>query len=153
MVRSKVVDFDAAVKSKKKSSKANAVAAQYTTIASASLDTSRSVSSFRENCLAASRQQSRLFFQCRDLVGLTDSIAAMEFSTDGSFIVSGGGDKTVHLWSLSSNVHNEETKAMTVHQMKTKHESLVYCVAISPDSSRIFSGGRDSKLFIHGALT
>ena len=67
----------------------NTAASSITTIA-ASLDSGgRGVSSFKENCFAASRQQ---FFECRDLVGHTDpsvenSMAAMEISTDGSLIV------------------------------------------------------------------
>ena len=74
----------------------------------------------------------------------------MEFSSDGSFIVSCGEEKIFRLWSLSTNVPNEETQATEVNQMMTKHESGVGCVAISPDSSRIFS---DSKLFVHDAST
>jgi len=141
-------------KKKKKSSKvANAVAASGTTNAAASLDSTRIVSSFKENCFAASREHQSRFFQCHDLVGHTDGIAAMEFSADGSFIVSGLADKTVRLWSLSSNVPNEETQATEVNPMMTKHELGVVCVAISPDSSRIFSGGIDSKLFVHDAST
>ena len=142
-------------KKKKKSLKAaNSVAASNKTI-TASLDYSLSVSSFKENCFAASRQQQSRFFECRHLIGHTNSILPMEFSTDGSFIVSGGGDKTVRLWSLSSNVATEETQISTslYHQMRTKHESDVGCVAISPDSSRIFSGGSDSKIFVHDART
>ena len=85
-------------------------------------------------------------------MGHTDSILAMEFSTDGSFIVSGGADKNVRLWSLLNDT-NEETQATEVNQMMTKHESAVYCGAISSDSSRILSGGIDSKLFVHDART
>ena len=88
---------------------------------------------------------------CRDLIGHTNSITAMEFSSDGSLIVSGGNDKTVRLWNLSST--DEETQITAVHQMKTNHESIVSCLAISPDSSRIFSGGIDSKVLIHDART
>jgi len=132
---------------------ANATAAASDATIAASLN-SRSVSLFKENCFAAaaSRRQSR-FFQCRDIVGHTEGILAMEFSTDGSFIVSGCGDKTVRLWSLC-NVPTEETQATAVHQtMRTKHKFRVHCVAISPDSCRIFSGGMDSKIFVHDALT
>ena len=99
------------------------------------LFSTRSVSSLKENYLAASRQQQSRFFECHDLVGHTDSILA------------------IRLWSLSSNSATKETHQTTasVHEMKTKHESYVNCVAISPDNSRIFSGGMDSKLFIHDA--
>ena len=142
-------------KKKKKSSKATAVmAATASTIAAASVDSNRIVSLLRENCFAATRQHQSRFFKCRDLIGHTGSIFAMEFSTDGSYIVSGGGDKTVRLWSLC-DVDNEETQGTTpVHQMKTKHKKGICCVAISPDNSRIFSSGDfDSKLFVHDART
>ena len=141
-------------KKKKKSSKATAVmAATASTIAAASVDYNRIVSLYRENCFAATRQHQSRFFKCHDLIGDT-LIFAMKFSTDGSYIVSGGGDKTVRLWSLC-DVDNEETQGTTsVHQMKAKHKSGVCCVAISPDNSRIFSSGDfDSKLFVHDART
>ena len=140
-------------KKKKKSSKATAVAATASTIAAASLESNRSVSSFRENCFAATRQHQSRFFKCHDLIGDT-LIFAMKFSTDGSYIVSGGGDKTVRLWSLY-DIDNEETQGTTpVHEMKTKNKNGICCVAISPDNSRIFSSGDfDSKLFVHDART
>ena len=59
---------------------------------------------------------------------------------------------TVRLWSLLNDT-NEETQATEVNQMMTKHELGVVCVAISPDSSRIFSGGDDSNVFVHDART
>ena len=82
--------FKTAVVGKKKKTKlskasANAVAESNATIV-ASLGSTRSVSSFKESCFAASRQQLR-FFECRNLVGHADGISTMEFCTNGSFIV------------------------------------------------------------------
>ena len=39
-------------------------------------------------------------FMCHDLPGHTDYVTTMEFSDDGSRLVSGGGDATVRLCSL-----------------------------------------------------
>ena len=66
---------------KKKSSKTNAVAASDKTIA-ASLDSTHSVLSFRENCLAASRQQSVSRDSSSATISSdTDGIATMELSS------------------------------------------------------------------------
>jgi len=108
-----------------------------------------SISSFKENCIAAVGRDQSQFFQCRDLVGHIGSINSMEFSHDGSFIVSGSGDTTVRLWLVNTGEH-----PVAIHyQMKTKHESSVNCVAISFNNSRIFSGGADSQVVIHDART
>jgi len=97
--------------------KANATtAASITTIAAASFDYSRSVSSIKENFFTASRQQSR-FFQCRHLIGHTGLILTMEFSTDGSLIVSGNIDKTVRFWSLC-DVPNEKLRSRQLIKRK-----------------------------------
>ena len=76
----------------------------------------------------------------------TGNILAIEFSTDKSFIVSWSADKTVSFFGLC-NVATEETQTTTsVHQMRTKHESIVNWVVISSVNCRIFSGGFDSHV-------
>ena len=77
----------------------------------------------------------------------------MEFSGDGRFLVSGAVDNTVRLWSLFQGTEGSESTSSLVHQMKTKHDVPVLCVAISSDNNRIFSGGYDSNVFIHDAKT
>ena len=109
------------------------------------------ISSFASNCSAKSKQQSQLF-QSRDLPGHTGNIYTMEFSGDGRFLVSGGGDKSVRLWSLSQGTEGVDSPSKG-HQMKTKHDNFVFCVAISSNNSRTFSGGDDSKVLIHDAKT
>ena len=115
------------------------------------LPLSRRISSFASNCSAKSKQQSQLF-QSRDLPGHTGNIYTMEFSGDGRFLVSGGGDKSVRLWSLSQGTEGVDSPSKG-HQMKTKHDNFVFCVAISSNNSRTFSGGDDSKVLIHDAKT
>ena len=115
---------------------------------------SRSCNTFAENCFliasAGSQHQvgSQQLFQCRDLVGHTESIAAMEFSGDGSFIVSGSLDGTVRLWSI-----REEKDGTQFQLMEAKQKSVILCVAISSDNSSIFSTGFETAVFIHDTHT
>ena len=86
-------------------------------------------------------------FRYQELTGHTDDIRAIEFSDDGTHLVSGGRDKTVRLWS-----HDEGRDEWNSIEMESKHEAAVYCLAISPDNRRIFSGGYDEVL-IHDTTT
>ena len=140
-------------KKKKKASAANANVKSNESVSgnSIQLPLGRRVSSFASNCSAKFKQQSQLI-QRRDCVGHTDGIVTMEFSGDGRFLVSGGADKSVRLWSLSQGTEGGDS-SIKGHQMKTKHDNFVLCLAISSDNSRIFSGGRDSKVLIHDAKT
>ena len=107
----------------------------------------RKCKSFAVNCslMAGGRQQSQLF-QCRDLVGHIEGITAMEFSDDGSFLVSGCLDGAVRLWSISED--NDGTQLM-----ETEHKSFVTSLAISSDNSSIFSTGFETAVFIHDTHT
>ena len=141
-------------KNKKKASAANAKSNESVARDLLQPSASRRVSSFASNCSAKSKQQIQLF-QSRDLLGHTNShnqFYTMEFSGDGKFLVSGGGDKSVRLWSLSQGVEGRDSP-IKGHEMRTKHDDFVRCVAISSDNNRIFSGGYDSKVLIHDAKT
>ena len=130
-------------KKKKKASAANAKSNESVACDLLQPSASRRVSSFASNCSAKSKQQIQLF-QSRDCVGHTDNILTMEFSGDGRFLVSGGGDKSVRLWSFSQGTGGVDPPA---RWMKTKQDHNVLCLAISSDNSRIFSGGRDSQVY------
>ena len=138
-------------KNKKKASEANAKSNESVARDILQPSASRRISSFSSNCSAESKQQSQLF-QSRDLPGHTEYIYTMEFSDDGKFLVSGGRDKSVRLWSLSQGAEGGDSP-IKGHQMRTKHDDIVCCLAISHDTSRIFSGGYDSKVLIHDAKT
>ena len=104
--------------------------------------------SFASNCFSARRQQikSLQMFRSRELTGHFGAIYSMEFSDDGTFLVSGGDDKTVLVWSLDQG-------GWISTEMKAKHENEVMCLAISPDNRRIFSGGYDKKVLVHDTNT
>ena len=87
-------------------------------------------------------------FYCRNLTGHTGGVGGIEFSEDGTLLASGGYDKIVRLWSIGKTTGNEQ-RIIDMIEMKTKHKSDVLCLAISPDNGRLFSGGKDGKVFIH----
>ena len=110
----------------------------------------RVLNTLAQTFAAARRQQIEplQLFHCRELQGHTNSIWAMEFSGDGAFLISGGSDETVRLWSLNQG-RNEENSVV----MKTKQKMGVRCLAFSPDNKRIFSGGEDKTILIHDTQT
>ena len=80
-------------------------------------------------------------------------IYSIDFSSDGSFLVSGGADKCVRMWNirelLGGNVNSRPV------QMETQNgDGGVSCVAVSPNNRTIFSGGaQDTTVFIHDIQT
>ena len=121
------------------------------TAVTASLNPSRSIKarcSFAANCFEVHGHQldPSQKFQCRDLTGHEGSVIAVDFSADGTLLASGGVDKIVRLWPISKSIEN-------VIQMKTKHKSTIYCLAISSDNRRIISGETDGKVIIHDVTT
>ena len=108
---------------------------------------------FPSNKISAERLSSSQPLNCRDLIGHhgKGSIDVVEFSDDGSLFVSGGRDGRVLLWPTSKAVDEKWKPKPT--EMETKQEDYIWCLSISPDNRRIFSGGFDCKLLIHNAET
>ena len=106
--------------------------------------------SFAANSFSARRRQieSSHLFRHEGLTGHTGSIYSMEFSDDGTHLISGGVDKTVRLWS-----HNQGRDDWDSTELETNHENIICCLAFSPDNQRIFSGGFDKKVLIHDTDT
>ena len=83
----------------------------------------------------------------------TALIFDLNYSPDGSFLVSGGPDKSVRLWNtheiLGGNANSRPI------QMEGQHDDFgVTCVAVSPNNRSIFSGGaRDQTVLIHDIET
>ena len=91
---------------------------------------------------------------CRDLIGHhgdDEGINVVEFSNDGSLFVSGGDGGRILLWPTSKAVDKNWKPKPTA--IETEHEKPIWCLAISPDNRRIFSGSRDNKLLIQDVQT
>jgi len=73
------------------------------------------------------------------LPGHTEAVLAVQFSPDGQFAVSGGGDRTVRFWDLMTETPNATGQAHTDH---------VLCVAIAPDAQHVATAGKDGEVII-----
>ena len=69
--------------------------------------------------------------------GHTDSVFSLAITPNGEYIVSGGGDKTIKLWDLSSG------KCLRTFE---GHSGCVNSVVISTDGKYIISGSRDETV-------
>ena len=78
------------------------------------------------------------------LWGHSDKVFSVVFSPDGSHVVSGSNDNTVHIW----NVVTGEAEAVLMG-----HSSSVYSVDFSPDSSHVVSGSADNTIHIWNMMT
>lgn len=88
----------------------------------------------------------------RDLKGCHSNrpVNTIEFSNDGSWFVSGGDDGRVLLWPIDKALDDYQWTPKST-ALDTKHGSYVFCLAVSPNNDRIFSG--DNKLLVHDVTT
>ncbi len=83
---------------------------------------------------------------CKSLIAHTNSVFDVAFSPDGSFLVSGGKDEHLLLWPINS----ENPKP---NEMESTHKQLIHCLAVSPDTKRIFSGGVSRNVVVYDSQT
>jgi WD40 repeat protein len=75
------------------------------------------------------------------LSGHTGYIYGVAISPDGQTLVSGGADKTIKVWSLSTG---KELYTLA------SHTNGVYVIAISPDGQTLVSGSWDMTIKVWG---
>ncbi len=75
----------------------------------------------------------------------------IQFSDDGSFIVSGGDDKRILFWptkeAIRHNRRNVEPTELGVYR------GSILCLAVSPDNGRVFSGDDNGNVRIYDIQT
>ncbi|KIJ49058.1 hypothetical protein M422DRAFT_246866 [Sphaerobolus stellatus SS14] len=79
------------------------------------------------------------------LIGHSDKVYSVAFSSDGQRVVSGSSDETIRIW----NAHTGEL----VSGSFKGHTGLVSSVAFSPDGQRVASGSHDKTIRIWNAHT
>ena len=91
---------------------------------------------------------------CKDLLGHSEVIRAIEFSNDGSLLVSGGdGDRPVLIWRMDQVLANRTRQTVLSVLKVTRNDFKLYSLAVSPDNCRIFVGGRDQAVYVHDTQT
>jgi WD40 repeat protein len=81
-------------------------------------------------------------------IGHHDAVHSAAFSPDGRFIVSGGDDTVVRLWSLD----NLRTFPMPVQRYRGQTKRVL-TVAFSPDGTRVIAGGEDNNAMLWDTST
>lgn len=61
----------------------------------------------------------------------------------------GGDDRRVVLWNFGKTLLQQGQP----EQMSSQHLSNIFCLAITKDNSRIFSGGNDDQVMVHDSNT
>ena len=78
------------------------------------------------------------------LTGHTGGAVAVAVAPDGSWLASGGGDRTVRIWDAATGKERA---------VLTGHTGTVTAVAVAPDGSWLASGGGDRTVRIWDTAT
>ncbi|GBP70056.1 DDB1- and CUL4-associated factor 5 [Eumeta japonica] len=97
-------------------------------------------SQFFKNRLNAAKNLYR-----RDLVCHYGCVNAIEFSRNGELLVSGGDDRRVMLWKFGQAILDKGKP----EAMKGVHQSNIFCLGITSDNQKIYSGGNDDTVIVH----
>ncbi|KAF5292282.1 hypothetical protein FQA39_LY03316 [Lamprigera yunnana] len=85
----------------------------------------------------------------KDLFAHYGCVNAIEFSTEGELLVSGGDDRRVLLWSIPEAIHGKGSPVC----MESNHISNIFCLAFDSTNSKIYSGGNDDQVIVHDLKT
>ncbi|CAK1583761.1 unnamed protein product [Parnassius mnemosyne] len=81
----------------------------------------------------------------RDLVCHFGCVNAIEFSSNGELLVSGGDDRRVMVWQFGQAILDHGKP----EPMKAVHQSNIFCLGITNDNQKIYSGGNDDIVIVH----
>lgn len=81
---------------------------------------------------------------CQTLAGHTDTVRALQFSTDGNLLVSGSHDHTAKIWHWPSN---------TCQHTLVGHDLMLYAVALSSDAGMVATGSADRTVRLWDVAT
>ncbi|XP_064489573.1 DDB1- and CUL4-associated factor 5-like [Ornithodoros turicata] len=85
----------------------------------------------------------------KDLYAHYGCVNAIEFSTDGDWLVSGGDDKRVLLWNIQEAISGRGSP----RSMKGRHNSNIFCLSFDSKREHIFSAGNDEQVLVHDVET
>ncbi|CAF0772507.1 unnamed protein product [Rotaria sordida] len=84
---------------------------------------------------------------CQDGHAHSGCVNALDFSSDGIFLASGGDDKRVVIWNMTETLFNESNHLPT--SLKATHLSNIFSIKFDNQNRRIISAGNDEQILIH----
>ena len=72
-------------------------------------------------------------------------VNAVEFSSEGSKLASGGDDRRVLLWPLDKTITGQGEPVAMVGE----HRSNIFCLGFDTGATRLYSGGNDEQVCCH----
>ncbi|KAJ0173551.1 hypothetical protein K1T71_010700 [Dendrolimus kikuchii] len=81
----------------------------------------------------------------KELVCHFGCVNAIEFSSNGELLVSGGDDRRVMLWKFGQAILDHGKP----EPMKAMHQSNIFCLGITSDNQKLYSGGNDDIVIVH----
>eukprot|EP00092_Neocalanus_flemingeri_P103635 GFUD01132648.1.p1 GENE.GFUD01132648.1~~GFUD01132648.1.p1 ORF type:complete len:334 (+),score=99.27 GFUD01132648.1:66-1067(+) len=87
----------------------------------------------------------------KDLLAHFGCVNAVEFSGEGSLLVSGGDDRRVLLWQLDEAITDKGNYSPIT--MEAEHRSNIFCLGFDSGNTRLYSGGNDEQVIVHDMNT
>ncbi|CAF1986314.1 unnamed protein product [Rotaria magnacalcarata] len=84
---------------------------------------------------------------CQDGNGHSGCVNALDFSSDGIFLASGGDDKRVVLWNMTDTLFDASYRPPTT--LTATHLSNIFSIKFDNQNRRIISAGNDEQILVH----